>query len=257
MIKMRTNERVPIKTAQTTITLLETLARAGKASLPELADSIGKPKSTVHDHLLSLEKLGYVVKDENTYRVSTRLLDLGESARRKMDIFPPAKEQVDALADQTGEHVALGIEENGQTVLLYISKGDNALNLGVSEGFQMAMPTNALGKAMLAYLSDDRIEEILEQHGLPKITDQTVTSRHELYDQLEQIREQGYATDIGERVDGVRAVAAPIVVEGIPRGALAVSGPANRMTGDRFETELPSLVLQSTNVVEIQYALGE
>ncbi|MFC4541142.1 IclR family transcriptional regulator [Halosolutus amylolyticus] len=254
---MTTNDRIPIKTTGTAFDLLEVLAREGETTLPELAGHLEMPTSTVHDHLLTLQKLGYVVKTGNAYRVSTRLLNMGESARRKMKIFPPAKKEVDKLAAQTGEHAALGIEENGQTVLLYISKGEDALNLGVSEGFRMAMPTNCLGKAMLAFLPDDRVEEILDRHGLPEITDNSLTSRDELYEQLDLIRDRRYATDVGERVGGVNAVAAPIVTEDTVRGALAISAPANRMEGDRFEMELPNLLLQSTNVVEVQYTLGE
>lgn len=256
-VRMNTDDRVPIKTTKTIFDLLETLVADGDASLSELSEQLEKPKSTVHDYLISLQKLGYIVKVEKNYRVSTRLLDMGESARRKRDIFPPAKKEVDKLARETGEHASLGIEENGQTVLLYISKGEDALNLGVSEGFRMAMPTNAPGKAILAYLPEDRVETILDEQGLPSVTDHTVTNRTELSDELEQIREQQYAIDRGERVEGVRAIAAPIIAEGGVRGALTISGPANRMEGARFETKLPSLLLQSANVVEVQYTLGK
>ncbi|QSW97622.1 IclR family transcriptional regulator [Haloterrigena alkaliphila] len=251
------NDHIPIKTTKTTFDLLETLVKEGEASLPELASHLEKPTSTVHDHLISLQKLGYVVKEEKTYRVSTRLLDMGESARRRMDVFPPAKREVDELATQTGEHASLAIEENGRTVLLYISKGADALDLGVSEGFRMPMPTNAPGKAILAHLPEDRIDSILNEHGLPSITEKTVTDRTALREQLAEIRERGYAADRGERVEGVRAVAVPILPEGRVQGALTISGPANRMEGKRFEAELPNLLLQSANVVEVQYTLGE
>lgn len=256
MVEARMVDRIPIKTTQTTFVLLETLLKEGKLSLPELAEQLEMPNSTVHDYLISLRKLGYVVKTETTYRVSTRLLDMGESARRKLPIFRPAKKEVDQLAEQTGEHASLAIEENGKSVLLYISKGQNALDLGVSEGFRMAMPTNAPGKAILAHLPEKQVISILDEHGMPEITNKTVTSRGELHDQLEQIREQEYAIDIGERVKGVRAIASPIIAEDKVRGAIAISGPANRMKGDRFETELPNLLLQSANVVEVEYTLG-
>lgn len=249
-------DRVPIKTTQTTFRLLEVLLQDGEMSLPELAEQLEMPKSTVHDYLISLRKLGYVVKTGKNYRVSTRLLDMGESARRKMPVFRPAKKEVDRLAEQTGEHASLGIEENGKMVLLYISKGKNALDLGVSEGFRMAMPTNAPGKAILAHLAEKRVESILEEHGMPAVTDKTVTNRSELYDQLKQIREQEYATDVGERVKGVRAIASPIIAENRVRGAITISGPANRMKGERFKTELPNLLLQSANVIEVEYTLG-
>lgn len=251
------SDRIPIKTTRTTFELLEMLVKQGGASLSDLSQQLEMPSSTVHDYLISLQKLGYVVKTERNYRISTRFLDMGESARRKMDVFLPAKKEVDRLAEETGEHASLAVEENGETVLLYIAKGEDALNLGVSEGFRMKMPTNVHGKAILAYLPEEQVESLLDEHGLPQITERTVTNRSDLFDQLDQIRENKYATDMGERVKGVRAIATPIIAEGSVRGALAISGPANRMKGERFETELPTMLQQSTNVVEVQYTLGE
>jgi DNA-binding IclR family transcriptional regulator len=250
-----TDDRLPIGTIETSFEVLEILVEEGSASLSELSDRTGRPKSTVHDHLSSLRSLGYVLIENDEYRVSTKLLDMGESARRKMDLFPPAKAEVDELAREVDEHASLAIEEQGRTVLLYISKGKNALDLGVSEGFRMRMPTNAPGKAILANLPEERVEAILDEWGMPELTDRTVTDRGALFEQLEEIRERGYATDLGERVEGVRAVAVPIIVDGDVRGALAISGPANRMEGERFRTELPKLLREAANVVEIQYTL--
>ncbi len=254
---MSADDRLPIRTIRTSFELLELLVDEGSASLPELSNRMGMPKSTVHDHLSSLRSLGYIICEDGQYHASTKLLDMGESARRRMDLFPPAKAEVEKLARQVDEHASLAIEERGKTVLLYISKGKNALNLGVSEGFRMCMPTNAPGKAILAHLSDERIELILDEWGLPEITPNTVTDRGELLEELGTIREQGYATDYGERVEGVRAVAVPIIANGVVRGALTISGPANRMEGEYFEFELPKLLRESANVVEIQYTLGE
>ncbi|MFC7156916.1 IclR family transcriptional regulator [Halomarina halobia] len=251
------SDRVPIKSVRTTFELLEALVTSGGMSLPELSEELAMPRSTVHDYLLSLRNLGYVVKDGMEYRISTRFLAMGQSARGKIGIFGPAKNTVDDLAEKTGEHASLMIEENGLGVLLYIAKGENALDLGVSEGFRMELPTNAPGKAILAHLSTARVEAILDRHGLPKVTEKTVTSREVLYEQLEAIREQGYAIDEGERVEGVRAVAAPIVTGDTVHGALAVSGPAHRLEGTRFETELPDRVLRAANVTQVQYTLGE
>lgn len=253
---MDKNGSVPIKTTRTTFEILELLVSEGDASLEMLSAELDRPKSTIHDHVLSLRNLGYVVKLDETYRVSTRLLDMGESARRQMDVFPPAKQEVDSLAKQTGEHASLAIEENDETVLLYVSKGENALDLGVSEGFRLAMPTNAPGKAMLAFLPDERVESILAERGLPEVTPNTITNREELSAELAQIREQGYATDREERVEGVRAIATPILANGDVLGALTISAPANRMTGERVASELPDLLQQSANVVEVQYTLG-
>lgn len=248
---------VPIKSARTTFDVVETLAILGRASLSEIVEEMNMPRSTTHNYLKTLEDLGYVVRDRGYYRISTRFLAIGVTAQKEMQIFRLAKPKIDALAEETGEHTSLMIEEGGLGVLLYISKGDRALDLGVSVGWRMALPTNAPGKAILSRLPENQVGTILDTHGLPAITAATITDRSELLERLETVRERGYATDFGERVEGVRAVAVPIVAKDRVRGAITISGPANRMSGSWFDEDLPNLLLQAANVIEVQYTLGE
>src|SRR5699024_8298944 len=110
----------------------------------------------------------------------------------------------------------------------------------------------SLGKAILAYLPQERIEEIIEQSELVQYTSQTITTREELLNELEQIRDQGYAFDNEEKIAGLKCVAAPVIdPDGRVLGALSISGPSSRMTGERFADELPEMVTRSANVIEI------
>jgi len=109
-----------------------------------------------------------------------------------------------------------------------------------------------MGKAILAHLPEERIEEILDTHGLTKATPNTVASREELFDELNRIRDQGIAFDDGERIPGLRCVAAPILSNnGRVLGAISVSGPSNRVGGDYWEEELAQQVLEKVNVIEL------
>lgn len=248
-------DEIPIQSAGRVLEVLEVLADRGGATLSEVESALGLPRSTAHDYLTTLHALQYVVKRDSQYRVSTRPLAIGVGSREHSQLYQLAKPELDALAEQTGEHVSLMIEEHGLGVLLYIVKGDQALDLGVYEGWRMALSTNAPGKAILAHLSDDRVEAIVEEHGLPEVTASTVTDRKELYDRLETVRERGYALDFGERLEGVRAVSVPIVTDGRVHGSITVSGPTNRMGEERVTEQLPDLLFRSGNVIEIQYTL--
>lgn len=248
---------IPIQSAETVLDVAELLAKSGSVTLSEVVAEMDKPRSTVHDYLKSLQETGYVVKENGRYRISTRFLAMGVSAREKMQLFELAQPEIDNLAEQTGEHASLMVEESGLGVLLYISKGEQALDLGVSTGWRMALPTSAPGKAILAHLPDSRVESILDEHGLPEITQQTITEHEALDEELDTVREQGYATDRGERVEGVRAISVPVVTEGRVHGAITISGPTRRMSGSRFEQELPDLLMRAANVVEIQYTLDQ
>jgi IclR family acetate operon transcriptional repressor len=242
---------MPVKTAKTVQDVIQALVELEEARFSELVDHLEMPRSTLNDHLRSLEALGLVVIDDNKYRASLRLLDIGERVRQQREAYRAGHEQIKQLARETGEHATLMIEENGYGVILDVARGENAVDLRVREGNHLELSTNAPGKMILARTSPDRIEEIIDQHGLPEYTPKTITDRSELEAELDEIREQGYATDTGELVEGVRAVAAPVSSRGQIRGAIAVGGPRKRMSGTRFEDEIPDMLLQASNVVEL------
>lgn len=247
---------IRIKSLERGFEIIEALVEEGECSLTALSDGLDIPPSSLHDYLSTLTALGYVARTGNVYRVSTEFLYMGVSAREQLPIYKHARPEVDKLAAETGEHVSIMVEESGYGSLLYIQKGESGLDLGVSVGYRMHLQTTAPGKAILAYLPEERVERILEERGLPKKTEATITDRETLYDALETIRDRGYATDLEERVEGVRAVAAPIVARGSVHGAIAISGPANRMSGEWFQEELPETLLRVVNVIEIKYTLG-
>lgn len=92
-------------------------------------------------------------------------------------------------------------------------------------GKRVPLHNIAAGKAILAHLSEERVEEIIGQHGLEEWTERTITDREALFSELETIREQEYARNDGETFEGFRAVASPILHEGELLGSIVVSGP--------------------------------
>jgi len=252
---MQQGESVPIKATRTMIRIIEALDERGTAGVSELASELEMPKSTVHDHLTSLNRNGYVVKEDQRYGLSTRFLELGGHHRSRTQLFTIARPELDKLAADTDEHVNLMIEEEGSGIFMYIAKGADAVQVDSVHYTGMHVPLHAtsLGKAIMANMTDERLEELLDRHGLPEVTEWTVTDRETLFEELDRIRDQGYAVDDEERVEGMRCIGCPIVTQpnGVV-GAISVSAPVNRMQGERFETEIPRLVRQTANVIEVQ-----
>jgi DNA-binding IclR family transcriptional regulator len=83
------------------------------------------------------------------------------------------------------------------------------------------------------------------------MTENTITSRSALFDELERIREQGYAQNYGEQLKGTRAVSSAIVIEDEVLGAISIGGPEHRLHGDWFETELPNQVGSVSNEIRL------
>jgi DNA-binding IclR family transcriptional regulator len=247
---------MPVKTAETVFEVIEAMIELDQPRFTDLSSYLEMPRSTLHDHLQSLRQLGMVVKTDETYQVGMRFLEIGERARRQRDLFHAGRDQTEKLSQDTGEYASLMIEERGLGVLLYVARGDNAVDLQVWGGRAFALTTNAPGKAILAHLPAGRVDEILEQHGLPQHTANTITDRDELVDELETIRDQGYASASGELVEGVRTISAPVIRGHEVAGAIAVGGPDQRMRGERFENELPDRLLRASNVVELNLSYG-
>lgn len=248
---MQTEFDVPVKATRVSFDVIESLRELDGAGVSEVADYLGLPRSTAHDHLRTLEELELVVNEDGTYKIGTRFLELGGYSRQRMKLYEVAKPKIQTLAENTGEHTNLMIEEHGRGVFLYKSKGENAVNVDTFSGFRVHLHTTALGKAILAYMDEERVREILDRHGMPEITDRTVTDEEELIEELAEIRERGYAIDKEERVLGMHCIGAPLLNGDDVMGAISVSGPKSRMQGERFEEDIPQQVLRTANVIEV------
>ncbi|SEL36014.1 IclR family transcriptional regulator [Haloferax larsenii] len=250
-------QRRPVKTAATSFAILERLKEQGTLGPTALASELDLAKSTVHRHLKTLEQEGYVVLDEDGYRVGLRLLDFGIHARNQHNLYEVAKPKVDELAEQTGEKVWCVTEEQGRGYHLYGAGGKHSVRTPAREGTRSYLHQLAAGKAILSAFPDDRVDEIIDQHGLPAKTNATITDRDELFEQLATIRDRGFALNREEIVPKLHAVGVPITDQaGNPVGAISLSGPSNRLTDDRLEDELANLLLGAANEVEINLSFS-
>jgi DNA-binding IclR family transcriptional regulator len=240
-----------VEAVQTTLDIIELLLERDGAGITEIADELDRSKGTIHGHISTLHKNEYVIKEDETYRLSLRHLELGETVRGRLQIYDVVTEELDDLSASCGELAQFAMSEHGQAVYIYKSAGENAVQSASSPGKREYMHCLSLGKAMMAHMSDSRVNEIIDRHGLPKYTENTITTKKELLAELEDIRERGYAFDREEKIQGLRCVAAPVTTENEIIGAISISGPASRFEGEFYEEELPSMVTRSANVIEI------
>jgi len=234
--------------------IIQTLERLDGAGVTELADALEISKSSAHAYLATLCEHHFVVQHGDEYRLSLKFLDLGNVVKQRHSLFKHGREQVDELARESGEYAHLMCEQHGLEQNLYKAAGENA----VGEHYQRRkkqtsdyLHITASGKAVLAHLPDSRVQEIIDRYGLVRKTKNTITEPEELFDELETIRERGYAVNDEEEITGIRAVAAPIRTAGnTTTGALSVSGPVRRCEGEFYRETLPNLVMERANIVE-------
>jgi DNA-binding IclR family transcriptional regulator len=249
---MHDEAKHPVSTSKKTIKILDALQELGSAGVTELASAVDMNKSTVHNHLSTLKSEDLVVQKDDEYTLGLRLLEFGGRARDQRSLYDIATPEIERLANQTGELANLVVEEYGHGVYLVCEKGDKAVNLDIYPGVRRLLHVTASGKAILAHLPTERIDEIIEHHGLPAKTEQSITDRDVLLDHLEEVREQGFAVDDEEHINGLRCIGTPILSdEGDVLGAVSISVPVTRMDDDQFYNEVPDIVRSATNVIEL------
>lgn len=146
-----------VKSTLTLFTIIDALRELEAAGASQLAEELGMPKSTVHVHLKTLEEEGYLINEDGEYRFSFRFLELGGETRHQLDAYRVSRAEVDNLPLETGEAAHFGVEERGQRVLLYSSTHDDGVYDNSPDGYYTHLHWTAMGKALLAELSDDTL----------------------------------------------------------------------------------------------------
>jgi DNA-binding IclR family transcriptional regulator len=154
--------------------------------------------------------------------------------------------------------VVFATEENGRGVVLSTEVGEHGIFADIKVGQRVPLHGTAAGKAMLAKMPRHRVEEILDRHGMPALTENTITDRETLFTELDQIREQGYSINNAERIDGVRAVGVAVEDEDeTVIGAFITSGPTRRISDERIEDELAETLLSAAEEFELRNRYSE
>jgi DNA-binding IclR family transcriptional regulator len=243
---------VPVNAIQTMFTVTEALQEYDGVGVSELAERVGLPRSTVFNHLKTLEENEYVVNDGGTYRLGCRFLKLGAQARSHHQVHEVARQEVNRLAADTGEISALLVEEHGLGVFLHRAEGEQAVHIDSYTGQRIFLHGAALGKAILASLPREAVRDIIDTRGLPALTENTITTRDELFKELDRVADEGVAYDDQERLAGLRSVAVPLTDgDGAVLGSVSIAGPTSRVDDERFREEFPTTLREVAKVVEL------
>jgi DNA-binding IclR family transcriptional regulator len=235
--------------------VVELLIQSDGATAAEVADHLDMSRSSVYNYLSTMLDAGWLVKEGREYALSLRFFQIGAFVRTSSPLFETARPELDRLADDTGETTHLSTEEHNCQIHLYKAHGEKAVGSEYHR-FKLHAASHlhetATGKAILSRLPRRRVEEILDEHGLPGKTEHTITDRAALFEELDRTAERGYALNEEEEILGLRAVGAPIVNrDGAVLGSISLSGPTSRLRGERFREEVPELIKQTANVIEL------
>lgn len=242
-----------VRATETSIRMLEGLIElGGEAGITELATHLSVAKSTVYKHLNTLDSSGLVVKHDDKYRIGLRALEFGGYAQRYDGVYDTARPQLRTMADETGELANLMFEEDGWGVYIHTSRGEDAVDIDTQTGRRANLHATGLGKAILATLSEERVETIVESRGLPRVTEHTITEQTELFEELDEIRAEGIAYDREECVEGMACIARPLSTPNERPAAISITGPVSRVSGGETEAAIRTVLEQAGNVIELE-----
>ncbi|WP_049900750.1 IclR family transcriptional regulator [Natrinema altunense] len=247
-----TDEEDRIDAVVKALNILEALWQADGAGVTALAERTGLAKSTVHAHLTTLRSKGYVVQEDDEYRLSLRFLSFGEHVKHAEPLYAASETPIAELSERVGERVLCSTHQNGLGTVVNVSEGTRSFTSDIDVGTHTYLHSSAGGKAMLAHFSEERIDRIIDEWGLPVFTEETIGDRDALVDELAAVREAGVAYSRGEYLQGISAIAAPIRdTDGTVYGAVTVAGPDHRLANEWEDRDLCTQLLSTANTIEV------
>lgn len=235
----------PSAAVERALAMLEAVAHTSEGlSNAEISRKLGIPKSSASYILRTLETHGYLTRDGESakYRVGLKILSLSRGALGGLDIRTIALPVMRRLMQHTGLTCHLAVLDGAEAVYVEKVEPEGFIRMDTWVGRRMRVHATSVGKAIVAYLPPEELEQIVKKAGMERRTPKTITSLPRLLKELEKVRAQGFAVDDEENNLGARCVAAPIFDErGEIIASVGLSGPTQQVSPQTMPRILESL----------------
>lgn len=229
--------KVKVKSLQKAMQILNCFADKQPLGVTEISEKLGLYKSNVHNILMTFVAMDYLEQDTDSgkFRLGNSIFLLYRAMSEGYSIVNVVYPYLQKIMKEVGEIVYLSVPHDDEVIYLEAVYPSGLLNQSVAiQGWRGKMYCTGSGKAMLAFLDEQTIDEYIHKE-LPKITEYTITDPVKLKEELHLIQQRGYALDNMELEIGTRCVAVPLFNrKGNLEGAISVSGSALRLTDDKI-----------------------
>lgn len=239
--------------------LLDRIAESsGGVTLTDLALQVGLPNSTTHRLLTTMQQMGFVLQvgDLGLWTIGVRAFTVGSAFLDSRELITIAHPIMLRLVEQSGETCNLSVLDMDDNVGIIIGQVQcrEMMRMLAPIGSRLPLHASGAGKAFLATLSDERINEVIKKTGLTQFTESTLNTPAKLKEEMMLIRKQGFSFDDEEHAVGMRCVAACIYNEyQEPFAAISVSGPKSRIPDERV-VHMGSLVVQAAQDITVAFS---
>jgi DNA-binding IclR family transcriptional regulator len=199
----------------------------------EIKDGLGVTANLVFRLTRALLAHGYVQLQEPGRRLvlTRRMLAMSQPKRDERSLVQLAYEPMRWLRDATGESAHVGVRAGFSCLVLDRVIGTQPFKCYVEAGTMGPLHAAAPGKVMLAWLPPQELDALLADYPFRAVTAATITSRRAFVDHLQIVRQRGYALDLGETMNGLHCLGAPILdANDRPLASLWITAIAPRLT---------------------------
>jgi DNA-binding IclR family transcriptional regulator len=247
------SETPVVKSADRVVDVLELLASEPQGlTVRELGDRLGIARSSVHGLVHTLLARGYLKREGGAndtpgkVRLGPRLIQLGLNVGDQVELRSVARPTLERLVSETHDTALLVVPERGE--LLYVDKvvsGLSDVRTDPRMSARRPLHSTSVGKALLAALGDDTARLVLDEVGMPAVTEFTITGREDLLADLDETRRRGYAMDRQEAFVGVCCVGAPVRdYTGRPMASLSLSAVVGLFDPERTGPRVTDAALE-------------
>ncbi len=202
-----------------------------------LAKKFGMSLPNAYKYLKVFEEYGFAVKKpDGSYIPSFKIVELSSIILRRLDIRDISVPFLSDLMIKTGQTVHLIMKDKFEGVYVHKIEGASSIPMVSKIGMKVDLYSTSAGKAILAFLPDDELEEYLKNAKLVRKTERTITDPEMLKEELKIVRKRGYAIDSEENEPGIRCVGAAVLNhESYPIAAVSISGASSKITMEWIE----------------------
>lgn len=235
---MGREEEVKVKSLQKAMEVLECFIQKQPLGVTEISEKLGLYKSNVHNILMTFTALGYLTQDVETgkFRLGVSIMSLSRAFREGLDITRIAGPFMREIANEAGELIYLTIPKDDSVIYLEGISPDHQRMVSKSvAGEDCKMYCTAVGKAMLASMPKEEVEKCISGK-LEAYTENTITDKKSLLEEIEKTRIRGYGIDDMEIMFGIKCVGVALLNhDGKVEGGLSISAPSLRMSDEKIE----------------------
>jgi len=222
-----------VQSLERAFAIIEKIARSEHPlSLADISKAVGLHTSTTFHLLRTLCLIGCIRQDaDRKYRIGPYIYGLAAGALTEINLVGDSLVRLEWLANETGETTHLAVMAANQAVIIARSEGTSSIRFTERVGSIRPAYSTAIGKVLLAHMSDARIEEYIRKTEFTPYTSKTIVDPERLWAEIQEIRRSGAAYDDCEFNAEIRCIAAPVwSYTGNVVAAIGASGPLWRVT---------------------------